>query len=193
MIAPQLRVLRRRLATLPDPVASSRRLQLVLPSRPRVPELVELLSDRTIARWTLHIPYPYRTADAVAWLRRDRGGRRQGTNLNLQIVRRSDRRLVGGIGLHHLDALHQRAELGYWVGARFRRQGYAAEAARAVCALGFRRLGLHRIEARVFPGNAASVGVLRSVGFRREGRLRQSIAKDGRHLDELVFAKLAQD
>ena len=191
MNSPELRVLRGRLRALRDPVVRTGRLWLTLPDRRRVPELVQLFGDPAIARWTLHIPFPYRATDATAWLRRAADGRRLGTHLNLQIVRRQDRRLIGGIGLHHLDAAHARAELGYWVGRPFRRQGYAAEAAHALCEFAWRRLRLHRIEARVFPGNVASAHLLRSVGFRREGRLRQSIAKDGRFVDELVFAKLA--
>ena len=149
------------------------------------------MTDPTIARWTLMIPFPYRDADARAWIRRAPTRRRAGTDLTLHVVRRADAALVGGVGLHHLDEVHARGELGYWIGQPFRRQGYAREAARAVTAFGFRRLGLHRIEARVFPGNLASAGVLRASGFRREARLRESIVKQGRFVDEVVFAKLS--
>jgi len=185
------RGLRKRLRELHDPVLVSRRLAFTLPNRARVPEVVRLMTDPTIARWTLMIPFPYRGADARAWIRRAPTRRRAGTDLSLHVVRRADGALVGGVGLHHLDAVHARGELGYWIGRPFRRQGYAREAARAVTAFGFHQLGLHRVEARVFPGNTASAGVLRASGFRREARLRESIVKQGRFVNEVVFAKLS--
>jgi ribosomal-protein-alanine N-acetyltransferase len=44
-------------------------------------------------------------------------------------------------------------------------------------------MGLHRVEASVQPGNVASAGVLRSLGFRREGftpRMLRLVGPDGR-------------
>ncbi len=185
--------LRRRLSTLRDPVVRTRRLELRLPDPERSGELVRLIGDRTVARWTLTIPYPYRTEDARAWLRRAVRGRRTGSHLALQIVRRSDRRLVGGIGLHHLNAEVGRAEIGYWIGRPFRRQGYGSEAAGALTTFAFRRLGAYRVEARIAPGNVGSAGVLRAIGFRREGHLRGNLVKDGRHRDEILYARLVTD
>lgn len=193
MTAPAPGAMRARLRTLKDPVVRTTRLVLRLPDPARIPELVRLLDDRTVARWTLHVPFPYRARDARSWLRRAPARRQAGTDATFHIVRRSDDRLVGGIGLHHIDAEASRAELGYWIGRPFRHQGYATEAASAVADLAFRRLGLHRLEARVFPGNAGSEGVLRATAFRLEGRHRESVRKDGAYRDELVFARLAGD
>lgn len=184
---------RSRLRRLKDPVLVTRRLALVLPDPRRGAEVVALMRDPEIARWTLHIPFPYRPAHARAWLKRAEGRRRAGTDLVVQVVRRADGRLVGGMGLHHFDPAHGRAEVGYWIGKEFRRQGYAAEATSALSRFGFRTLGLHRLEARVFPGNAASEGVLRSVGFRLEGTLRENVRKGRAFVDEQVFSLLRGD
>ena len=193
MSAKPAEALRARLRAVRDPVLATRRLDLTLPDPRRVPELVRLFEDPAIARWTLHIPFPYRESDARGFLRRTGRNRRAGVALTLHVVRRSDGALLGGVGLHHLDADQGRAELGYWIGKPFRRQGYGQEAARALTTFAFRRLGLHRVEARVFPGNRASAGVLRSAGFRREGRLRGSVTKGMLFLDEVVYARLAGD
>lgn len=191
MTSHELRALRGRLARLGTPVVRTRRLDLTLPGRSRLGELAALIDDPRVARWTLHIPHPYRPRDAQAFAQRAGRGRRAGAFLALLVVRRSDGRLVGGIGLHQLDAAHGRGEIGYWVGRPFRRQGYAREATSALARFAFRSLRLHRLEARVFPGNAASARVLRATGFRREGRLRESILKDGAFRDEVVFGRLA--
>lgn len=178
---------------LPDLVVATERLELRLPRAESAGELVRLLRDPAIARWTLHIPHPYTLGDARAWLRRARARRRAGTDLSLQIVRDSDGALVGGIGLHHVSADPRSAELGYWIGRPFRRRGYATEAAAALVAFAFGRLGLHRVEGRVFPGNDRSSQVLRAIGFRHEGRLRGIVRKNGRFVDDVVFARLATD
>jgi [ribosomal protein S5]-alanine N-acetyltransferase len=185
--------LRRRLRALRDPVVRTPRLELRLPDPKRLEELVPLISDRTVARWTLTIPFPYTMRDARDWLRRATRGRRTATHLGVHIVRRSDGVLIGGTGLHHFDPRNGHAELGYWIGRPYRRQGYAAEAAGALTSFAFRRLGFHRVEARISPGNAGSAGVLRSLGFRREGRLRSALVKDGRLRDEIVYGRLDSD
>lgn len=40
-------------------------------------------------------------------------------------------------------------------------------------------MGLHRVEANVRPGNERSAGLLRSLGFRREGTVRRMLRLDG--------------
>ena len=45
--------------------------------------------------------------------------------------------------------------LGYWIGARFARQGYMTDAVAALVPFVFSTLGLHRIEAACLPENEA--------------------------------------
>ncbi len=185
-------LLRARVRRLSLPIRT-RRLALTLPSARHVPALVALLSDPRVARWTLRIPERYTEADARAHVRRAQRNFCAGRALSLQIVRRRGGTVVGGIGLADLDAEHARAEVGYWLGRRYRGLGFAGEALGAITTLGFRTLGLHRIEAGVLPGNRASVRVLDRAGFRFEGTLREYVRKDGRWRSTWLFARLATD
>jgi len=63
----------------------------------------------------------------------------------------------------------QSAFLGYYGSAAHAGQGYMTEGLTLVLRLAFRRLGLHRLEANVQPGNRASLALLRRLGFRLEG------------------------
>ena len=113
--------------------------------------------------------------------------------MSLHIQRRADHAVVGGIGFHGLDPNGLRAEVGYWLGRDYRGQGYATEALEAMARVGFRELGLHRIEAGVMPGNRASIRVLRRAGFSREGLLREYVQKRGRWVSSVLFARLETD
>lgn len=158
-----------------------------------VPEYVRLLSEPSVARWTLRIPYPYSARDARQWVAFSAKNRRTGSALGLTIVRRTDGAVMGGVGLHHLDGGSECAEVGYWLGKPFRGHGYATEAVSILVRAGFERLRLHRIEALVLPRNLASRRVLSRCGFRYEGRIRDEVQKEGRWQTTLLFSRLVTD
>ena len=169
------------------------RIELVAPSVDHVAATVRLMNDPAIARGTLHIPYPYSEKDARLWTRKSIRERRAGRSLGLRIVRRSDHEMLGGVGLHRLEEEAARAEIGYWLGKEYWGQGYATEAVNLLPQFGFSCLDLHRIEARIFPGNAASLRLARRCGFRYEGRLRDEVVKNGRWQATLLFARISTD
>ncbi len=69
-------------------------------------------------------------------------------------------------------------------------RGYMTEAAGAVAAHGFDKLGLQRIGADVDPDNAASIGVLEALGFAREGHLRAAWKTHLGPRDSVIFGKV---
>jgi [ribosomal protein S5]-alanine N-acetyltransferase len=85
------------------------------------------------------------------------------------------------------------AKLGYAVNADHQGHGYATDAARTLIAYGFDQLGLHRITAAVGPDNAASIAVLKRLGFTHEGRLRDHVFTNGAWRDSLLFSLLSHE
>jgi ribosomal-protein-alanine N-acetyltransferase len=116
-----------------------------------------------------------------------------GEMIRWAIQPRTERRLIGTIGLLHLVAEHRRGELGYELAHRWWGQGLMPEAAAAVVDYGFTVLGLHRIEAGVLVGNQPSVRVLDKLGFREEGTLRHYLYLKGRFQDVRWFGLLHPD
>jgi RimJ/RimL family protein N-acetyltransferase len=128
-------------------------------------------------------PHPYTRAHAIDWIRHTR---RQQHGRDLAIATAVE--LIGGIGIHVQDDVHRRsAEIGYWLGESFWGRGIATRAVDAMTDHAFATLPVVRIYANVFEGNPASVRVLEKVGYEYEGRLRKSVYKDGKLIDQLVY------
>jgi [ribosomal protein S5]-alanine N-acetyltransferase len=113
---------------------------------------------------------------------------------SLFLYRRGDDVLLGGIGLSNVRrGVAETGSLGYWIGERFARQGYMAEALRLTLDFSFLRLRLHRVEAACLPTNVPSRRLLLKVGFREEGYAQKYLCIDGKWQDHVLFAMLRED
>jgi RimJ/RimL family protein N-acetyltransferase len=72
-------------------------------------------------------------------------------------------------------------EIGWRIGPRFRRQGYAEEAARAALGFGFATIGLQKIVAFTVPGNAASWKLMEKLGMAPAGEFDHPRLPEGHH------------
>ncbi|MCB0639958.1 MAG: GNAT family N-acetyltransferase [Lewinella sp.] len=98
----------------------------------------------------------------------------------------------GVIGLRaKADVYRQTAEIGYWLGEPYWGRGIASMAIGLVSDYGLGPLGFVRLEAGVFSHNPASMRVLEKNGYALEGIHHKAVTKNGRLLDEHLFARLA--
>lgn len=81
--------------------------------------------------------------------------------------------------------------LGYYAFVGHERQGLMRAGLLAVARHGFKTLKLHRLEANIQPGNAASIALARSCGFSREGYSPRYLKIGGRWRDHERWAILA--
>ena len=110
------------------------------------------------------------------------------------VFRTSDDTLMGGCTLSNVRrGVTQCCALGYWIGARFARQGYMTDAVRALIPFVFGTLGLHRIEAACLPENEPSRSLLAKIGFREEGLARKYLLINGEWSDHVQFALLEDE
>lgn len=101
--------------------------------------------------------------------------------------------LLGGVTLSNVRrGSAQTASLGYWMGAPYAGRGHMREAVGMLLPLAFNALRLHRIEAATMLKNFASMRVLESVGFQREGLAQGYLKINGRWEDHLLYARLAE-
>jgi RimJ/RimL family protein N-acetyltransferase len=128
-------------------------------------------------------PHPYTRAAADAFLA---AAGAQQPEADFAIASRSE--AIGGIGFHpQLDVHRLSAEIGYWLGEPFWGQGIATRAVRALSEWVFATTPLVRLYAHVFEWNPASARVLEKAGFTLEGRLRRSVLKEGKLIDQLMY------
>ena len=118
----------------------------------------------------------------------------QDSEYNWCIVLRDGDSPIGSIGLVNVNGELRRAEMGYIVARSHWGQGIAAEAAAAVLDYCFGRAGFHRIAAVHHPDNPASGAVMRKLGMRREGLIREAhMDNQGRYIDVEQYAILNRE
>jgi ribosomal-protein-alanine N-acetyltransferase len=153
--------------------------------------LARLADDKEIWRGLRDVfPHPYGLGDALAFIAMTSRMDPQ-TFFAIEV----DGVLAGGIGYtHRTDVERIGAEVGYWLGRAFWNRGIATAALRLVTAHAFAAdPELRRLWAVPFVTNAASARVLEKAGYTREGTLRQSAIKDGRVLDQWMYAITRDD
>jgi ribosomal-protein-alanine N-acetyltransferase len=109
------------------------------------------------------------------------------------LVRNSDRQPLGTCGYHQWNSLHRRAEIGYDLDPAAWKQGYMSEALTAALQFGYSAMALNRVAALVYPGNIASVAILKKLGFTKDGTLRGYYRKGGVVYDHWVYSLLKAD
>jgi len=133
---------------------------------------------------------PTEPEEFAAFLRRSRSV----DAVSFLICRVADGAVVGAVSLSQIfRGGFQNAYLGYYVGVPYARQGYMTEALQLVLQYTFEHLKLHRLEANIQPGNAASIALVKRAGFTREGFSRRYLKVCGRWRDHERWAIIAED
>lgn len=136
-------------------------------------------------------PYPYTLADAEAFVTACMAQEGRGQLLRCIEI---EGRAAGSIGLFLGEDVYRRsAELGYWLGRKYWRQGIMTRAVERMIREGFDTWDIVRIHAEPYARNAGSRGVLEKAGFRLVGVQRQSVYKNGELLDSCIYEKLREE
>jgi ribosomal-protein-alanine N-acetyltransferase len=103
----------------------------------------------------------------------------------------SQEEAIGGIGLGlGVDVHRFTAELGYWLAEPFWNLGIMTKAVALFTEFAFDKFKLNRIYAEPYVTNPASARILEKAGFVLEGMLRSNVYKDGKVLDQFLYAKV---
>jgi ribosomal-protein-alanine N-acetyltransferase len=108
------------------------------------------------------------------------------------VCRRDTGALVGTVNVTNMVLGPFRSGyLGFYAFAGHERQGLMRQGLRSVAGYAFKKLKLHRLEANIQPANAASIALVTSCGFTREGYSPRYLKIGGRWRDHERWALLA--
>lgn len=176
----------------PPPPIESERVGVRLVVESDLPAMLALNSDPEVTKFLGFAPWRS-MADAEAWFQRISTMQSTGSALEFAIVAQDTGRLIGRCGLFEYDATNAQAALGYVLDRAHWRQGLMSEALTALLDCAFDELAVRRIEATVEAPNIASKRLLESLGFTREGVLRERWLSEGEPLDAVVYGLLRHE
>ncbi|MBT8471311.1 MAG: GNAT family N-acetyltransferase [Marinicaulis sp.] len=130
-----------------------------------------LCNDEQIARNTARIPSPY-TMEQARKFATNASVRSIDSEYVFAICRNGE--IVGCVAVTPDDNPKNKSswEIGYWVGAAYRRTGVATRAVCAISTFAFEQLGAETVTAGFFVDNPASGRVLKRCGFVPTGECR---------------------
>ena len=151
------------------------------------PEALQRIADsEAVARNLRDIfPHPYTLDDAKMFIENVK----QGKMGHVFGIYRHFEELVGVISMTPgRDVNRGSAEVGYFIGDQYWNKGYATEALKMLPTIARLNFGLIRLYATVFDFNQPSMRVLEKAGFTKEGILKSSAIKNGKVIDEHLYA-----
>ncbi|HOZ55675.1 MAG: Spermidine N(1)-acetyltransferase [Parcubacteria group bacterium ADurb.Bin316] len=148
---------------------------------------LQWLNDEDVIKWLLMI-FPLSETQEKDWFAKRLILSNPPSDILLAIVLK-DGKHVGNIGLHKIDWISRRAELGIVIGDKEQwGKGLATEAESLLIDFAWKKLNLCKITAHVFSDNIASLKALQKNGAVEEARLKDHIWKNGKFNDLIALA-----
>ena len=146
-----------------------------------------------LGRWLPFATPAYQESDALTYIDRSRRDWAMYVGLELAVTRAPGWDVVGSVGLHTLDRVNRKGELGHWLSERQQGRGIMTRAAAAMVDTAFTIFDLNRLEIRAQPGNARSRAIPERLGFTEEALLRDDIRHPHGYVDHVVYGLLRKE
>ena len=174
------------------PILNTQRLLLRQITQDDDRSLLEVLSDEDTCEYLTH-----NAVNDIANIQRMIYGMQrffdEKQRIRWGIAKRQDNSIIGHCGFFDIDKANCCAEISYCLKSGLWGQGIMTEALDAMLKFGFEDYGLNRIVAKVMKDNVGSVKVLQKLGFVHEGILRESLYKNGKYHDLMIFSILKNE
>ncbi|ALC92897.1 acetyltransferase [Bacillus sp. FJAT-18017] len=148
-----------------------------------------LCNNYNIFKSTLYLPYPYHLSDATNWIEHHYENFIADKSYEFAITDKGTGKVFGAIALTNNKRFNQ-GEVAYWIGEQYWGRGYATEATKAILQFAFEEKKLHKVFARYFSTNIASGRVMKKIGMKQEGILKEHIIKEGKYEDLVYYGIL---
>jgi RimJ/RimL family protein N-acetyltransferase len=153
--------------------------------------LFALLATEEVARFISPPPTSVEGFERfIEWARRQQVA---GAYVCFAVTLRGFDTAIGIFQIRQHELSFRTAEWGFAIGSPFWGTGVFKDSAELVLDFAFDVLGVHRLEARAAVQNGRGNGALVKVGAVQEALLRRSLHLNGEHLDQLLYAIVADD
>jgi RimJ/RimL family protein N-acetyltransferase len=153
--------------------------------------LFSMLTTEEVARFISPPPSTIEGFERfIAWTIRQRAA---GTYACFAVTLQGFDTAIGIFQVRETEPGFGTAEWGFAIGSPFWGTGVFQESAELVLGFTFDTLGVHRLEARAAVLNGRGNGALLKVGAVQEGVLRKSFLRNGRYLDQVLYAIVEDD
>ena len=108
------------------------------------------------------------------------------------IIELESNRLLGACGLCYIDWINKNADFSIYIGADnlYIDDKFAPDAALIMARYGFEELGLHRLWAEIYDFDDLKMTFFENLGFKLEGRHRETHWSEGKWHDSLFYSLL---
>jgi [ribosomal protein S5]-alanine N-acetyltransferase len=149
------------------------------------------LNDPDVTRYMETGTFPTTAQDLEKFYNEVTGTRNQ---VILAVADQKSGQHIGNVKLGPIHWIHRCATFGIMIGEKkFWGRGAGLEATRLMVEYGFDRLNLRRIDLGVCAEHDAAVRCYERVGFKVEGRMRESLIRDGKYVDRLWMGLLRSE
>jgi RimJ/RimL family protein N-acetyltransferase len=145
-------------------------------------------SVSTVGRWQDWCHAGYSEADAAAWIGICRQHWLTGEGNEFLVFEAETDRLLGGIGVNHLNYEHRFANLGYWVRESAQAKGVATRAGRLAARFALTVVQVSRLEIVAAHDNQPSRRTAERIGGIFEGILRNRLVLKGLAVDAAMYS-----
>lgn len=179
------------------PVDESLTLRLVEPHLAREAFAVIDRNRQHIARWMSWPSQSNSPADVEAWIAKTLAEFAQRKELAMFVL--DNGRIIGATGWNGwtqgpvAGAEFASADIGYWLAKDATGRGVMTRCVAKLLDVAFDEYALHRITIRCEPGNDASSGIAKRLGFTLEGIMRHVCRYADRWIDHELYSMLADE
>ena len=173
-------------------ILESERLLLRPIKKSDTDDIFEIFSDIEVMKYYDLLPFLTKD-DAINQVEVFRKCLSEKTMIRWGIELKESGKLIGTCGFFAFSEESLKAEMGYELNREYWNKGIMSEALKMIMDFIFRETDINRIEAYVEPMNTASLKLLESLGFTKEGLLRQYELCRGGLIDITIWGLLRSD
>lgn len=103
---------------------------------------------------------------------------------------KKEKKVIGIFDIYNINLKDGKIKIGYWIGKKYRRQGYAEEVLKNMIKFIFENFSVNKIIATTLINNEPSMKLLEKVGFRKDKILKNDRFLEGKYVDSVQFVFL---